>query len=259
MAETEAHISPAQPEATEPTVKMAEPSFKMAESGPVTGADEKTVVFSWKAFSMTVGAETVSLPDLEIRCGQTVLICHSDDRVLNSLALEAAGQSQLNENIYWFEKSKPPAETLEAYLNFLRRIAHVGPEGQLVGNITLFQNMCFELEYNQKAHSLEAGRLAMECLESLGLSAMADLLPEKLVGQTKYIALMALAVSRRPGFFVLERPMNFLKPLLFNRIFWVLKEKTETLGQAVLVLERSALAFPEDEFNQVIHLEELPI
>jgi ABC-type polar amino acid transport system ATPase subunit len=221
--------------------------------------DSPGIVFSWKGLTVEApGSEPLAVPDLEIKAGQSVLACHYDDRILTALARLSTGLEVPHGEVLWSGAGKPDPWDFEGNLRFYRRIAHVGPESQLLSNATLLGNLCFELEYNQEAFDVEARNSAMECLESLGLTPLATLDPNKLVGQTRYVSLMALAVSRRPTFFVFERPMALLKPLLFNRVFHALMKNAADLGQAVLILGRRSSAYPEDVFDLVHHLGEHP-
>ncbi|MDR1309091.1 MAG: hypothetical protein LBL95_04250, partial [Deltaproteobacteria bacterium] len=133
----------------------------------------------------------------------------------------------------------------------------VGPRSGLLPNATLLQSMCLDLEYNQGAFPGQAGRLAMGCLEALGLAALASLDPMGLSGPDSYAAQAALAISRGPTLFVLERPLDLLGPRLLGRILDAMREKADS-GGAVLVLGRLAAGYPEGQFDRILSLEGIP-
>jgi ABC-type glutathione transport system ATPase component len=218
---------------------------------------------------MATGSVVREVPDLSIGPGQTALLTSRDDRVLANLGLIASGQTEptehlalvgqsLGDRVFWCGKAKPDEADFAATLAFYRQVAYVGPESQLLANVTLLQTLCLELEYNQGAEAYQAKGLALECLESLGLSPLADLPPEKLVGPTRYVSLMALAVSRRPRLFVLEKPMALLRPLLFYRVLEALKDKAHSLGQATLILGHRDSDYRPEEFDLVLSMGDDP-
>jgi ABC-type ATPase involved in cell division len=211
-------------------------------------------VFRWRGLTAS-GPEPVAVPDLEIAPGEIALVLADDDRVLASLGLAASGQAEAQGDVRWFGRERPHAGDFEDILKFYREIAYVGPDSRPIANRTLMETLCFELEYNQMADRGDARRLALECLETLGLTPMANLSPEKLAGPAGYVAMMALAVSRRPGFLVLERPMTLFRPLFFHRLMEALRANARPTGQAALILGRKGLPYRPGDFDRVVPLD----
>ncbi|MDR2386435.1 MAG: hypothetical protein LBE80_02480 [Deltaproteobacteria bacterium] len=223
--------------------------------GPDPAAQDLPSVFTWQNLSvLSSDSKTKDLPNLEIKPGQAVLVQSQDDQILSYLAQLASGQSPTEKETTWFGQKKPSMAAFQATLNFFRQITLVSQENQFLANVTLLESLCLELEYNQDCGSARAKSRALETLESLGLTPLADLTTEQLIGPTKYVAHMAMALSRRPSFYVLDRPMTLFGAQLFNRVLLTLKEKALPKGPGLLILGHQNSPYQNRDFDQVIGL-----
>ncbi|MDR0355102.1 MAG: hypothetical protein LBJ64_05135 [Deltaproteobacteria bacterium] len=233
------------------------------KNGEIAGPDEMDepgdrplVAFSWSDLTIDLPGQEkrVLLPNLRMLAGESWLAIHYDERLITDLARKCAGLSPCSGKMLWNGQAQPPENDYRGRLAFFRNIAYVSHDGLLVRDSTLLQMMCLDLEYNQGLTPSQARRQAFECLDFLGLSQLADLAPEKLVGPTKYAALFALAASRRPLFFIFERPLAILKARLFNRMFLPLRDMARRRRQAILVLGRLSSDYSENAFDHALPL-----
>ncbi|MDR2302142.1 MAG: hypothetical protein LBF38_08905 [Deltaproteobacteria bacterium] len=232
---------------------------KAADPGPDRAfkdmAKDLPPVFTWlNLTALTSDSKTVDLPDLEIKPGQAILIQSQDDQILSYLALLASGQSPTQRETTWFGQKKPPLGAFQETLNFYRRIALVSRECRFLANVTLLESLCFELEYNQDCAPAKVMARALETLEWLGLTPLANLATDQLTGPTKYVSHMAAAISRRPGLYVLDRPVTLLGPLLFDKVFETLKDKALPSGAGLLILGHQNSPYQNRGFDRVIAL-----
>jgi cystine transport system ATP-binding protein/L-cystine transport system ATP-binding protein len=223
----------------------------MAEGFP----NNQETILSWRNLSVHTGGEEIMVaPDLDIKRGEAVLILHDNDRFTEGLARCASGIGHCQGELAWLGAKKPPENDFLATLTFFKKIAYVGPDSQLISNTTLLHHLIFEMEYNQNANGQKARQLALDCLESLGLAPLANLPPDKLFGQTRYVSLMALAISRKPALFILERPMGLLRPLLFARVIEAIGSGLKENGQAALILDNHRSGYREKDYDRVLDL-----
>ena len=134
---------PENPDALKASSGPAEPSGPGGADTALESSGEKESVLRWRGLKVICsGDETMSVPDLDLKKGQAVLVKHHNERVLHNLGRAASGQAEEPNDILWFGRNRPGPEDFQGTLSFLRQIAYVGPESQLIGNITLLQNMC---------------------------------------------------------------------------------------------------------------------
>ncbi|MDR1297130.1 MAG: hypothetical protein LBO05_07120 [Deltaproteobacteria bacterium] len=215
------------------------------------GPGDKPAAFLWRDLRLDGRSGTCAPPDLEVRPGELVLATHPDAEILRKLAGVASGQEAPAAGVVlWRGEKPPPEDNYHRRLGFYRGVARLGGNSRLLGGLTLLQIMCLELEYNRGLDGRQARAEVLGCLWELGLTRLADADPSELAGPGGRPALLALALIRRPGFFVFERPLSFLGPEFFPAAWRVVGRSAKRLGQGVLALDLQDADYPPGAFDR---------
>ncbi|MDR1658416.1 MAG: hypothetical protein LBT47_12870 [Deltaproteobacteria bacterium] len=212
---------------------------------------------SWKDCCLAAGPDaSVQIPDFELLQGRSALAFHPHSDVLRGLvarcsAVELSGPG----NFFWQGRAAPKCGRLGARLDLFGSIALVDSRSQFFYGRSLIENMCLDMEYNQGLFNREASRLAMELLNLLGLSDLAQIEAAELVGPERGLGLMAMAISRKPRLFILDRPIGLIGRNGFQTAWNVIKDELALGGSAALVLDYAPEgAYVQNDIDDVIDL-----
>ena len=211
-------------------------------------------VLEWRGLRLNLrDGREVELPDLALLKGSSVLAVHREPIVLRSLARLAAARSHLEGFkdlavptagvIRWEGKTLEERARPGERLGLFRIIALVDSHSRLLTGKTLIEGLELDLEYNQGLVPKAAERAALETLERLELENLADASQEELSGPDRGLALMAMALSRRPALLILDRPMSLMDDKGFELAWRAVAEDLRGEGRAALVFDYSPEAW----------------
>jgi energy-coupling factor transporter ATP-binding protein EcfA2 len=204
-------------------------------------------VFSWRGLRLDFGdGEAMAPSDLSLIEGRSVLVASRDPRLLKALSRlasardpfeDAAAGELVSGEARWEGKTLFERKTPGDRLGLFRRIALVGSRARLLSGVSLVDSLILELEYNQAMMAKQARASAMETLERLGLAPAADVPGSDLDGPDWGLALMAMALSRRPALMVLDRPRALMDDAGFKLAWKAVAEDIKAPGRAALVFD----------------------
>jgi predicted ABC-type transport system involved in lysophospholipase L1 biosynthesis ATPase subunit len=211
------------------------------------------------------GGPVVEIADLAIRRGRSLLAFHRSPVVLRTLAALAAGRDPAGvegaapvTGEALREGEEPGARRQRgSRLGLYRSVALVDDRARLLSGTTIIETLELELCYNQGLNGAASRRAAMEVLDKLGLGALADEPEEALAGPERGLAVMALALSRRPALLVLDRPRALMIDEGF-RLAWAAAADSPA-GPAILALDYGPDLWPKGlSADEVLALEPDP-
>jgi alpha-D-ribose 1-methylphosphonate 5-triphosphate synthase subunit PhnL len=227
---------------------MAEP----APEGPV---------LAWRGLRLDPGdGAPVAVRDLEVGPGQAVLAFDREPGLLRALARLAAGRdllgpeaagagaARVRDGASLTSKARP-GERLDLY----RRTALVDSHARLLSGVRLIDTMILEMEYHQGRSASQAMEAAQRLLDRLGVGPLALVPEDRVSGPDRGLALVALAIGRRPTLLVLDRPLGLLDDESFAAAWAAVAERLAR-GLAALVLDYSPEGYPEGLFHRVLGL-----
>lgn len=187
--------------------------------------------------------------------GRSVLAYHGDPKILRAVARLAAarpakltGDSEIatckSGEIRWrgaaLDKKTRPGDRMA----LAREIALVDTDSKLLLGTRLIETLALDLEYNQGLFNPAARKEALETLDRLGLADLADTPQERLFGPERGLALMALALSRRPTLFIIDRPRALLDDDGFRLVWRAISEELKSSDRAALILDYAPGLWP---------------
>ncbi|MDR2456047.1 MAG: hypothetical protein LBE49_05570 [Deltaproteobacteria bacterium] len=195
-------------------------------------------------------------PPLTLEKGRSILVTHPEPKILTTLARVSAAKTiegdlddearLLAGEVRWDGRTLDERARSGEKLGLFRTIALVEAGCRLLSGKSVLDCFCLDLEYNQGLFRLEARRAAMETLERLGLSDLADSPQESLPGPERGLALVALALSRRPALLILDRPGAFLDEEGLSLAWREISGDLAGQGRAALVLDYSSETWTGD-------------
>jgi phospholipid/cholesterol/gamma-HCH transport system ATP-binding protein len=109
--------------------------------------------------------------------------------------------------------------------------------GALFDSMKVWQNIAFELVYNEKKDHAIARKIAIEKLESVGLSEKeADLFPAELSGGMQKRVSLARAICGDPEIIFFDEPTTGLDPIMADVINELIVKCTKDLGLTTLTI-----------------------
>jgi ABC-type transporter Mla maintaining outer membrane lipid asymmetry ATPase subunit MlaF len=189
--------------------------------------------------------------------GQSALCLYPDGTALKRLILAILGlteQAEAQGEIFFRGQALGKNWNYYQRLDFFRRIGWLSSDKKLLSNLTLAQNICFELEYNQGLTAQQSLTISRERLEELGLERLATLDWPSLVGAERWQALAAFITCRRPDLFIIERPLWLLKEKFFKSWWLVLARELKDFGRGLLAFDRGSNGYPEGSFELIVDL-----
>ncbi|MDR2349576.1 MAG: hypothetical protein LBF41_02970 [Deltaproteobacteria bacterium] len=195
--------------------------------------------------------ETVGPFDLELGPGEKALVLHDEIDVLRELIRLTLGWARpLAGDVLYKGKSVFAGNRGLGPEVLAREVGVVHRESVLFSRRSLFDNIMLGYMYNfdepERVLKARAGAGA----ESLGIGKDDAKVPTgRLPERKRRLALYALAMSKDPGLYVLERPLQFLDKD-FERVWGEMTGRPER--PAVLVLGRSREGYDRSRFDRVV-------
>ena len=218
--------------------------------------DASTVLSFEKVFYPIVPGLDIGPISFTLKKGEGLFIRSHDFNVLSHLInLASSLETPHKGQILWWDAPLPPDGDLWARYGLLRRIGMVSRQSQLLGRLTLLENMLVGFEYAKEKDSLN---LALKFLRKFNLLAYqhqkAGLLPEDL----RRLALYAVALSKKPPLFLMEGPRQLLDnnlPLVWGE----LRAQWQENQTSVIIFERNDNTYQHCEATSLLEISPLDL
>ncbi|UQZ82225.1 putative amino-acid import ATP-binding protein YxeO [Paenibacillus konkukensis] len=192
--------------------------------------------------------------DIEVKRGEVVAIIGPSGsgkstllRCLNLLETPDEGVIQIGEAAL----DAKSYSRKEAHL-LRQQTAMVFQNYNLFKNKTALQNITESLIVTKKMKLAEAGKIGMELLEQVGLTAKADNYPITLSGGQQQRIGIARALAVNPHAILLDEPTSALDPELVAEVLQVIKSIAER--QTTMIIVTHEMAFAREVADQVIFM-----
>ncbi|MCS7464588.1 amino acid ABC transporter ATP-binding protein [Paenibacillus doosanensis] len=192
--------------------------------------------------------------DIEVKRGEVVAIIGPSGsgkstllRCLNLLETPDEGVIQIGEAAL----DAKSYSRKEAHL-LRQQTAMVFQNYNLFKNKTALQNITESLIVTKKMKPAEAGKIGMELLEQVGLTAKADNYPITLSGGQQQRIGIARALAVNPHAILLDEPTSALDPELVAEVLQVIKSIAER--QTTMIIVTHEMAFAREVADQVIFM-----
>ena len=161
--------------------------------------------------SFSLGADEILMLVGPTGCGKTTVL-----RTLAGLVRPDAGEIVLGEQRITPKRDVPPEK---------RRVGMVFQDFALFPHLSVIDNVAFRLSDRRRAY---------EWLERLGLTALADAMPERLSGGQKQRVALARALAHEPQLMLLDEPLSNLDAALKDTLRWDIRMALKEAGVPAL-------------------------
>ena len=218
--------------------------------------DASTVLSFEKIFYPFMPGLDIGPISFTLKKGEGLFIRSHDFNVLSHLInLASSLEDPHSGQILWWGSALPPAGDLWARYGLLRRIGMVSRQSQLLGRLTLLENMLIGFEYAKEKDALA---LALKFLRKFNLLAYQNQKAGRLPEALRRLALYAVALSKTPPLFLMEGPRQLLDNN-FPLVWAELRAQWKKNQTAVIVFERNDNTFQQNEKSTLIEISPLDL
>lgn len=122
-------------------------------------------------------------------------------------------------------------------MNVLNKMGMLFQGGALFDSLPIWQNVAFQLLYNQKLPAVRAKTIARQKLQSVGLDEkVLDLFPAELSGGMQKRAGLARAIATDPKILFFDEPTTGLDPIMCGVIDNLIKKFVKDLGATAVTI-----------------------
>ncbi|MGL4209315.1 MAG: hypothetical protein ACRCTY_07995 [Candidatus Adiutrix sp.] len=136
--------------------------------------------------------------------------------------------------------------------DFFRQIGYVDRRSQLLGNITLIDNLILLNTYGLVEKN-QAVTIAHKTLAQFELTAYKNVMTDALPEPQRRLALYALSFCKHPKLFLMERPVQFLDSD-FELVWAMVQHQARTKSMAYMVFDRDSRIYSPDDFVSTTYL-----
>jgi phospholipid/cholesterol/gamma-HCH transport system ATP-binding protein len=109
--------------------------------------------------------------------------------------------------------------------------------GALFDSLSVWENVAFRLLHHKKINKIEARKIALQKLNSVGLSSKtADLFPSELSGGMQKRASLARAIASNPEIIFFDEPTTGLDPIMADVINDLIIANSKELGATTITI-----------------------
>lgn len=127
--------------------------------------------------------------------------------------------------------------SLEAKDQMMEKIGFLFQGGALFDSLPIWENISFRLLNHKKIGKVEARKIAIEKLRSVGLSEkVADLFPSELSGGMQKRASLARAIATNPEIIFFDEPTTGLDPIMADVINDLIVSNSKQLGATTITI-----------------------
>ncbi|MDX3730919.1 amino acid ABC transporter ATP-binding protein [Streptomyces caniscabiei] len=200
--------------------------------------------------------------DLTVRPGEvTVILGPSGSgkstllRVINHLEKPEIGHVSVNGELIGVRRHGDRLKELSerAILNQRSRIGFVFQNFNLFPHLTVLENVAAAPVATGKLGRTQAGALARELLDRVGLADKADAYPRQLSGGQQQRVAIARALALRPGVILFDEPTSALDPELVGEVLEVIKDLARS--GTTLVIVTHEIGFAREIADRVVFID----
>lgn len=140
------------------------------------------------------------------------------------------------------------------HAKYRQKVGMVFQSFNLFGNMNVLQNCTVGLTSVLKIKKAEATKIAMQYLESVGMSAYVNARPHQLSGGQKQRVAIARALAMQPEVLLFDEPTSALDPEMVGEVLTVMKDLAKS-GLTMLVVTHE-MAFARDVANKIVFMDE---
>lgn len=157
--------------------------------------------------------------------GKSVLI-----KIISTLIAPSSGNVKID-NIEIANIKNKDRDILMSKIGFLFQ------GGALFDSLSIWENVAFRLIHQQKRTKNDAKKIALQKLNSVGLSAkIADLLPSELSGGMQKRVSLARAIASDPEIIFFDEPTTGLDPIMADVINDLIIKNSKELGATTITI-----------------------
>ncbi|MBQ8434246.1 MAG: amino acid ABC transporter ATP-binding protein [Clostridia bacterium] len=142
----------------------------------------------------------------------------------------------------------------KSHAKYRQKVGMVFQSFNLFGNMNVLQNCTVGLTSVLKIKKAEATNIAMQYLESVGMSAYVNARPHQLSGGQKQRVAIARALAMQPEVLLFDEPTSALDPEMVGEVLTVMKDLAKS-GLTMLVVTHE-MAFAKDVANKIVFMDE---
>lgn len=132
--------------------------------------------------------------------------------------------------------------------DFYRQIGYVDRQIQLIGALSLLDNLLLFYQYARREDGLGRSR---EILERLNLADYEHLRADELPEPQRRLGLYALAFAKEPRLLLIERPNQFLDRD-FDLVWDSILSRAAQTGLSFIVFDRTRTIYPAENFSTIV-------
>ena len=140
------------------------------------------------------------------------------------------------------------------HAKYRQKVGMVFQSFNLFGNMNVLQNCTVGLTSVLKIKKAEATKIAMQYLESVGMSAYVNARPHQLSGGQKQRVAIARALAMQPEVLLFDEPTSALDPEMVGEVLTVMKDLAKS-GLTMLVVTHE-MTFAKDVANKIVFMDE---
>ena len=144
--------------------------------------------------------------------------------------------------------------TEKSHSKYRQKVGMVFQSFNLFNNMNVLQNCTVGLTSVLKIKKQEAEKIALNYLESVGMSAYVNARPHQLSGGQKQRVAIARALAMQPEVLLFDEPTSALDPEMVGEVLTVMKDLAKS-GLTMLVVTHE-MAFARDVANKVVFMDE---
>ncbi len=133
-----------------------------------------------------------------------------------------------------------------------RKIGFIFQSHHLLDSITVVQNVQLPLAFDKTQNSETSKRLALEALDTVGISSHAEKKPAHLSGGQKQRVAIARALIRKPAIVLADEPTASLDEKTGREVVELIKKMSKELGVTVVLVTHDNRIL--DIADRIIHL-----
>lgn len=186
--------------------------------------------------------------NLELKAGQGALVLVNDLGLMRRLMRCCLGlEEPAAGRISWWAETGPAHDSQWELYDFYRRIGYVDRLSQLVGALSLLENLGLYYLYAGENNGLA---LARRVLDLFGLAGYEHLRSDDLPEPQRRLGLYALAFAQKPRLMLMERPSQFLDRD-FDQVWDRILKRAANSGLAYIVFDRTRIPYNREHFSAI--------
>lgn len=188
--------------------------------------------------------------NLDVKPGQGALVLVNDLELMRRLMRCCLGleKPEAGRISWWSEAGSVDDNHWDLY-DFYRRIGYVDRVSQLIGALSLLENLGLYYLYAGENNGL-ALALARRVLDLFGLAGYEHLRADDLPEPQRRLGLYALAFAQKPRLMLMERPSQFLDRD-FDQVWDRILKRAANSGLAYIVFDRTRIPYNQDHFSAI--------